>query len=163
MQGRRVRDSNGVRHLTIRWKLQSEVNELQINSIGTEHTNCRRDRTQRDSPIHLPCALITTSKQCAFHDLENAESEFGVRSASTSAKRSDSINICPGAELLNAFITGENTFIGSGPQIGVSGLARIHESQIGSSCVLGAGSYEHCVFLKGAKTRGFTLQSRFTI
>lgn len=64
-------------------------------------------------------------------------------------------NICPGAELLNAFITGENTFIGSGAKIGVSGLARIHESQIGSSCVLGAGSYEHCVFLKGAKARGF--------
>jgi bifunctional UDP-N-acetylglucosamine pyrophosphorylase / glucosamine-1-phosphate N-acetyltransferase len=64
-------------------------------------------------------------------------------------------NICPGAELLNAFITGENTFIGSGAKIGVSGLARIHESQIGPSCVLGAGSYEHCVFLNGAKARGF--------
>ena len=64
-------------------------------------------------------------------------------------------NICPGAELLNAFITGENTFIGGGAQIGVSGLARIHESQIGSACVIGAGSYEHCVLLNGAKTRGF--------
>ncbi len=64
-------------------------------------------------------------------------------------------HISPSAELLNAVITGENTFIGSGSQIGVSGLAQIHESQIGSSCVLGAGSYEHCVLLKGAKTRGF--------
>ena len=64
-------------------------------------------------------------------------------------------NISPRAELLNAFITGESTFIGSGAQIGVSGLARIHESQIGSLCVLGAGSYEHCVFLNRAKARGF--------
>lgn len=64
-------------------------------------------------------------------------------------------HISPGAELLNAFITGENTFIGSGAQVGASGLARIHESQIGSSCIVGAGSYEDCVLLKGAKTRGF--------
>jgi len=63
--------------------------------------------------------------------------------------------ICPGAELMNAFITGETTFIGSRTQIGVSGLARIHQSQIGSSSVLGAGTYEHCVLLRGAKTRGF--------
>ena len=63
--------------------------------------------------------------------------------------------ICPGAELINASLTGENTFIGSQAQIGISGLARIHESQIGSSAVLGAGSYERCVLLGGAKTRGF--------
>jgi UDP-N-acetylglucosamine/UDP-N-acetylgalactosamine diphosphorylase len=63
--------------------------------------------------------------------------------------------ICPGAELINALITGETTFIGSRAQIGVSGLARIHQSQIGSSCVLGAGTYEHCVLLSTAKTRGF--------
>jgi len=63
--------------------------------------------------------------------------------------------ICPGAELMNAFLTGETTFIGSRAQIGVSGLARIHQSQIGSSSVLGAGVYEHCVLLSGAKTRGF--------
>jgi bifunctional UDP-N-acetylglucosamine pyrophosphorylase / glucosamine-1-phosphate N-acetyltransferase len=64
-------------------------------------------------------------------------------------------HICPSAELMNASITGETTFIGSRAQIGVSGLARIHQAQIGSSCVLGAGTYEHCVLLGGAKTRGF--------
>jgi UDP-N-acetylglucosamine/UDP-N-acetylgalactosamine diphosphorylase len=56
---------------------------------------------------------------------------------------------------MNAFITGETTFIGNGAQIGVSGLARIHQSQIGSASVLGAGTYEHSVLLSGAKTRGF--------
>jgi UDP-N-acetylglucosamine/UDP-N-acetylgalactosamine diphosphorylase len=63
--------------------------------------------------------------------------------------------ICPGAELMNAFITGETTFIGSRAQVGVSGLARIHQSQIGSSSVLGAGTYDHCILLSGTKTRGF--------
>jgi len=63
--------------------------------------------------------------------------------------------ICTGAELMNALITGETTFIGSRAQIGVSGLARIHQSQIGASCILGAGAYEHCVLLSGARTRGF--------
>jgi acetyltransferase-like isoleucine patch superfamily enzyme len=72
-------------------------------------------------------------------------------------------SICPGAELLNAFVTGENTFIGSGAQIGISGLARIHESQIGSGCLLGAGSYDNCVLLPGAKTRGFAEIRRGTV
>ncbi len=63
--------------------------------------------------------------------------------------------IRPGAELMNAMITGGATFIGARAQIGVSGLARIHESQIGSAAVVGAGIYEHCVLLGGASTRGF--------
>jgi UDP-N-acetylglucosamine/UDP-N-acetylgalactosamine diphosphorylase len=63
--------------------------------------------------------------------------------------------ISSGAALLNATITGENTFIGSEAQIGTSGLACIHDAQIGPGTILGAGTYENCVLLTGAKTRGF--------
>lgn len=63
--------------------------------------------------------------------------------------------ISAGAVLMNATITGATTFIGAGAQIGISGLARIHEAQIGPSVVLGAGSYENCVLLHGSKARGF--------
>jgi acetyltransferase-like isoleucine patch superfamily enzyme len=63
--------------------------------------------------------------------------------------------ICPGAVLINATVTGSNTFIGAEAQIGTSGLARIHDAQIGSHVLLGAGTYENCVLLTGAKTRGF--------
>ncbi len=63
--------------------------------------------------------------------------------------------ISAGAVLMNATITGATTFIGAGAQIGISGLARIHEAQIGSSVVLGAGSYENCVLLPRSKARGF--------
>ena len=63
--------------------------------------------------------------------------------------------ISPRADLMNAVITGETTFIGSRAQIGVSGLARVHQAQIGTSSILGAGTYEHCVLLNGARTRGF--------
>src|SRR5215813_13713794 len=63
--------------------------------------------------------------------------------------------ISPGAVLLNATVTGSTTFIGAGAQIGTSGLARIHNAQIGANTLLGAGFYEHCVLLNGAKTRGF--------
>jgi acetyltransferase-like isoleucine patch superfamily enzyme len=63
--------------------------------------------------------------------------------------------ICAGAVLINACITGSDTFIGGGAQIGTSGLARIHDAHIGSHAVLGAGTYENCVLLSGAKARGF--------
>jgi carbonic anhydrase/acetyltransferase-like protein (isoleucine patch superfamily) len=63
--------------------------------------------------------------------------------------------ISTGAVLMNATITGATTYIGAKAQIGISGLARIHEAQIGPSVVLGAGSYEKCVLLHGAKVRGF--------
>jgi hypothetical protein len=63
--------------------------------------------------------------------------------------------ISAGTVLMNATVTGATTFIGAGAQIGVSGLARIHEAQIGASVVLGAGSYENCVLLHGSKARGF--------
>jgi bifunctional UDP-N-acetylglucosamine pyrophosphorylase / glucosamine-1-phosphate N-acetyltransferase len=63
--------------------------------------------------------------------------------------------ISAGAMLVNATITGAATFIGAGTQIGVSGLARVHDAQIGHSVVLGAGSYENCVLLRGSKARGF--------
>src|SRR5216684_2740802 len=63
--------------------------------------------------------------------------------------------ISAGAVLMNATITGATTFIGAGAQIGISGLARIHEAQIGPSVVLGAGSYESCVLLHRSKARGF--------
>jgi carbonic anhydrase/acetyltransferase-like protein (isoleucine patch superfamily) len=63
--------------------------------------------------------------------------------------------ICAGAVLMHATITGSSTFIGSGAQVGNSGFARIHDAQIGSHTVLGAGTYENCVLLTGAKTRGF--------
>jgi bifunctional UDP-N-acetylglucosamine pyrophosphorylase / glucosamine-1-phosphate N-acetyltransferase len=63
--------------------------------------------------------------------------------------------VCAGATLLNAHITGKSSFIGAGAQIGTSGLARIHDAQIGSHAILGAGSYESCVLLASAKARGF--------
>lgn len=63
--------------------------------------------------------------------------------------------IAAGAVLMNANISGATTYIGTGAQIGTSGLARIHEAQVGKSSVLGAGSYEHCVLLNGATVRGF--------
>ncbi len=63
--------------------------------------------------------------------------------------------ICAGAVLMNATITGSSTFIGARAQIGDSGLARIHAAQIGSHTVLSAGTYENCVLLTEAKTRGF--------
>jgi|SRR5208337_1774366 len=63
--------------------------------------------------------------------------------------------ISAGAVLMNATITGATTFIGARAQIGISGLARIHEAQIGPHVVLGAGSYENCVLLDGSKARGF--------
>src|SRR5580704_2007211 len=62
--------------------------------------------------------------------------------------------ICAGAVLMNATITGSSTFIGARAQIGDSGLARIHDAQIGSHTVLSAGTYENCVLLTEAKTRG---------
>jgi hypothetical protein len=71
--------------------------------------------------------------------------------------------ICAGAVLMNATITGGSTFIGAGAQIGTSGLARIHDSQIGSHTVLGAGTYEHCVLMTGAKARGFAELRRGTV
>jgi len=64
--------------------------------------------------------------------------------------------ICAGAALMNATVTGSNTFIGAKAQIGNSGLVHIHDAQIGSYAVLGAGTYENCVLLTEAKTRGFT-------
>jgi UDP-N-acetylglucosamine/UDP-N-acetylgalactosamine diphosphorylase len=63
--------------------------------------------------------------------------------------------ISAGAVLMNATLTGATTFIGAGAQIGISGPARIHEAQIGPSVVLGAGSYENCILLRGSKARGF--------
>jgi len=63
--------------------------------------------------------------------------------------------ISAGAVLMNATLTGVTTFIGAEAQIGTSGLARIHEAQIGHSAVLGAGNYENCVLLHGTKVRGF--------
>lgn len=63
--------------------------------------------------------------------------------------------ICAGAVLMNATITGSSTFIGARAQIGNSGLARIHDAQIGAHTVLGAGTYENCVLLTEAKARGF--------
>ncbi len=63
--------------------------------------------------------------------------------------------ISAGAVLMNATITGATTFIGAGAQVGISGLARIHESLIGPFVVLGAGSYENCVLLHRSKARGF--------
>jgi acetyltransferase-like isoleucine patch superfamily enzyme len=63
--------------------------------------------------------------------------------------------IAPGATLMNAVVSGSTTSIGSGAQIGTSGMARIHEAKIGRSVVLGAGIYENCILLQGAKARGF--------
>jgi hypothetical protein len=63
--------------------------------------------------------------------------------------------ISAGAVLINATIAGVDTFIGPRAQIGTSGLACIRDAQIGTAVTLGAGSYENCVLLPGAKVRGF--------
>jgi UDP-N-acetylglucosamine/UDP-N-acetylgalactosamine diphosphorylase len=64
-------------------------------------------------------------------------------------------NIEDGAEIYNATIRGENTRIGRGSKVGLSGLAHITDSQIGRGCELGAGTYDSAVLLDGAKVRGF--------
>jgi len=71
--------------------------------------------------------------------------------------------VCARAVLMNATITGSSTFIGTGAQIGTSGLARIHDAQIGSHAILGAGTYENCVLMAGAKARGFAEFRRGTV
>ena len=61
----------------------------------------------------------------------------------------------PGAVIFAARITGASSWIGSGARIGTSGLAVIHDSQIGSHADVGAGTYENATLLARVKTRGF--------
>jgi carbonic anhydrase/acetyltransferase-like protein (isoleucine patch superfamily) len=63
--------------------------------------------------------------------------------------------ISPGAVLRNAEIAGGSTYIGTEAEIGTSGLACIHNAQIGSHATVAAGTYENCVLLPRSKTRGF--------
>jgi UDP-N-acetylglucosamine/UDP-N-acetylgalactosamine diphosphorylase len=64
-------------------------------------------------------------------------------------------NISSDVTLMNAALTGENTAVGRYSRIGTSGLATIHNTQIGEQVELGAGSYSHATLLNGVKIRGF--------
>ncbi len=64
-------------------------------------------------------------------------------------------HIEPGAVLHNATLSGSETRVGRGSQIGESGHARIHNCQIGRDCSLGAGTYEGATMLDGVKVRGY--------
>jgi bifunctional UDP-N-acetylglucosamine pyrophosphorylase/glucosamine-1-phosphate N-acetyltransferase len=64
-------------------------------------------------------------------------------------------NISAGVILMNAVLTGEHTVIGRYSRIGSSGIAKIHNTQIGEDVELGAGSYAHATLLDRVKVRGF--------
>jgi bifunctional UDP-N-acetylglucosamine pyrophosphorylase/glucosamine-1-phosphate N-acetyltransferase len=64
-------------------------------------------------------------------------------------------NLCPGAVLKNAIISGAETMIGRGAQIGTSGTAVLRNSQIGNDVELGAGLYDSATLLSSSKARGF--------
>src|ERR1700687_260397 len=64
-------------------------------------------------------------------------------------------NISPDVILMNAVLTGESTAVGRYSRIGTSGLAAIHNAQIGEQVELGAGTYSYATLLKGVKVRGF--------
>jgi bifunctional UDP-N-acetylglucosamine pyrophosphorylase / glucosamine-1-phosphate N-acetyltransferase len=64
-------------------------------------------------------------------------------------------NISAGVILMNAMLTGEHTAIGRYSRIGSSGIATIHNTQIGEHVELGAGSYSYATMLDQVKVRGF--------
>lgn len=64
-------------------------------------------------------------------------------------------NIEPGASLINATLSGPETHVGRGSRIGVSGLARVENCQIGRDVELGAGSYQNATLLDSVRVRGF--------
>ena len=64
-------------------------------------------------------------------------------------------NIEPGSSLINATLSGPETRVGRGSRIGVSGLARIENCQIGRDVELGAGSYQNATLLDSVRVRGF--------
>ena len=64
-------------------------------------------------------------------------------------------NVCPGAVLKNASISGAETVIGRGAEIGTSGTAVLCNSQVGNDVELGAGVYDSATLLSSSKVRGF--------
>ena len=64
-------------------------------------------------------------------------------------------NICPGAVLKNASISGAETMIGRRAEIGTSGTAVLCNCQIGNDVELGAGAYDSATLLSFSKARGF--------
>ena len=64
-------------------------------------------------------------------------------------------NVCPGAVLKNASISGAETMIGRRSEIGTSGTAVLCNSQVGNDVELGAGIYESATLLSSSKVRGF--------
>jgi bifunctional UDP-N-acetylglucosamine pyrophosphorylase/glucosamine-1-phosphate N-acetyltransferase len=64
-------------------------------------------------------------------------------------------NVCPGAILKNASISGAETMIGRRSEIGTSGTAVLCNSQIGNDVELGAGFYDSVTLLSSSKARGF--------
>jgi UDP-N-acetylglucosamine/UDP-N-acetylgalactosamine diphosphorylase len=64
-------------------------------------------------------------------------------------------NINPGTVLKNAVLTGQSTFIGTDTIIGSSGLAVLHNCQVGDRVRVGAGHYDQVTLLADSKTRGF--------
>ena len=64
-------------------------------------------------------------------------------------------NIEAGSSLINVNLSGPDTRIGRGSRIGLSGLARVENCQIGRGVELGAGSYQNATLLDSARVRGF--------
>jgi bifunctional UDP-N-acetylglucosamine pyrophosphorylase/glucosamine-1-phosphate N-acetyltransferase len=64
-------------------------------------------------------------------------------------------NIEAGASLINVNLSGPDTRIGQGSRIGLSGLARVENCQIGRDVELGAGSYQNAILLDSVRVRGF--------
>ena len=64
-------------------------------------------------------------------------------------------NVCPGAVLKNASISGTETMIGRRSEIGTSGTAVLCNSQVGNDVELGAGVYDSATLLSSSKVRGF--------
>ena len=64
-------------------------------------------------------------------------------------------NVCPGAVLKNASVSGAETMIGRRSEIGTSGTAVLCDCQIGNDVELGAGVYDSATLLSFSKVRGF--------
>ena len=64
-------------------------------------------------------------------------------------------NIEPGAAIYQGTLLGKTLRIGKGSKIGRAGHAHVEDCQIGRDVELGAGVYQDCAILDGAKVRGF--------
>jgi len=64
-------------------------------------------------------------------------------------------NIESGASIYQGTLAGKNLSIGKGSRIGWAGHAHLENCRIGRDVELGAGVYQDCAILDGAKVRGF--------